>query len=206
MDFDVEREFSNCKGRWRGKTRCTGINCTTEINFDVFYRKKGAFHHSGSLRKIFGYTTYSHSSAQDTWKDTWCPGRNPHTGDAVRNLILLTVGLALSGQLFASPVPNNCSDGPAVCVDGPGTKFINSIEVYRECWNWQRTRECRSEANVNYCSALDSHAGCTEIGRKCLLSSLSGACLKEERTYQCGDAVSVENVELGRLHPYGSRR
>lgn len=73
MDFDVEREFSNCKGRWRGKTRCTGVNCTTEINFDVFYRKKGSFHHSGFLRKVFGYTTYSQSSDQDTWRDTCAP-------------------------------------------------------------------------------------------------------------------------------------
>ncbi len=106
------------------------------------------------------------------------------------------MGLAFSAHLAASPVPNNCSDGPAVCVDGPGSKFINGIEVYRECWNWQRTRECRSESVMDYCAALDNYTGCDEIGRKCVLSSMTGGCLKEERTYKCGDKVNIENVEL----------
>lgn len=47
--------------------------------------------------------------------------------------------------------------GPEVCVDGPGSKFINGVEVWRECWNYQTTRHCTSSSTVDYCSGLNKH-------------------------------------------------
>lgn len=67
LDFDEEREFSNCKGRWTGKTRCVGSSCTTEVKMDVYYKKKNQFVRSGSLSKVFGYQTYSHGAEIDQW-------------------------------------------------------------------------------------------------------------------------------------------
>lgn len=68
LDFDEEREFSNCKGRWSGKTRCIGSSCTTEVKMEVFYKKKNQFIKSGTLSKVFGYQTFSHSAEVDQWK------------------------------------------------------------------------------------------------------------------------------------------
>lgn len=68
LDFEEEREFSNCKGIWTGKTRCTGSSCITNVKMDIFYKKKGQFIRSGSLSKVFGYQTYSLGSTVDQWK------------------------------------------------------------------------------------------------------------------------------------------
>ena len=49
-------------------------------------------------------------------------------------LIVLLSSLTV---LSSAPVRAACTDGPEVCVDGPGSKFINGVEVWRECWNYQ---------------------------------------------------------------------
>ena len=67
-------------------------------------------------------------------------------------LIVLLSSLAV---LSSAPVRGACTDGPEVCVDGPGSKFINGVEVWRECWNYQTTRHCTSSSTVDYCSGND---------------------------------------------------
>ena len=47
-----------------------------------------------------------------------------------RPLMLLLPFLML---LTSATVSAACTDGPEVCVDGPGSKFINGVEVWREC-------------------------------------------------------------------------
>lgn len=70
LNFSEEREFSNCKGRWTGKTSCIGSTCTTDVKMEIFYKNKNQFVYSGSLSKVFGYQKYSLTSQIDQWKMT----------------------------------------------------------------------------------------------------------------------------------------
>ena len=80
-------------------------------------------------------------------------------------LIVLLSSLTV---LSSAPVRGACTDGPEVCVDGPGSKFINGVEVWRECWNYQTTRHCTSSSTVDYCSGLKQTPGCRQTKAECL--------------------------------------
>ncbi len=67
-DFVEERQFSNCLGRWTGKTRCSGVNCITEVTMDVHYKSGNGYKYSGSLSKTFAYQTYRHDREVDNWR------------------------------------------------------------------------------------------------------------------------------------------
>lgn len=71
-DFDVEKTFSNCKGRWRGKTRCTGVNCTSEIQMDIYVNPKN-WTYSGSITKKFGFQRSVNDASRDKWVTTCTP-------------------------------------------------------------------------------------------------------------------------------------
>lgn len=85
-------------------------------------------------------------------------------------LIVLLSSLTV---LSSAPVRGACTDGPEVCVDGPGSKFINGVEVWRECWNYQTTRHCTSSSTVDYCSGLKQTPGCRQTKAECLSYSLT---------------------------------
>lgn len=68
LSFYEDRKFSNgCRGVWSGTTKCTGVDCITTVNMDM-YVPNGSY--SGSLRKEFAYKTYSHSGTRDQWTMT----------------------------------------------------------------------------------------------------------------------------------------
>ena len=95
-------------------------------------------------------------------------------------LIVLLSSLTV---LSSAPVRGACTDGPEVCVDGPGSKFINGVEVWRECWNYQTTRHCTSSSTVDYCSGLKQTPGCRQTKAECLSYSLTGTCMSWNSTY-----------------------
>lgn len=67
QDFSSEHYFSNCKGVWTGKTRCTGVNCTSEIKMDI-YVKPGEWKYSGSLSKVFSFQKTADGVTVDKWR------------------------------------------------------------------------------------------------------------------------------------------
>ena len=69
-------------------------------------------------------------------------------------MIKTFLSLLLSSLVFAD-IHAACADGEYVCVDGPGSKYVDGVEVYRECWNYQFRRSCNEAAEVNYCAALE---------------------------------------------------
>lgn len=109
-------------------------------------------------------------------------------------LIVLLSSLTV---LSSAPVRGACTDGPEVCVDGPGSKFINGVEVWRECWNYQTTRHCTSSSTVDYCSGLKQTPGCRQTKAECLSYSLTGTCMSWNSTYICSEeAKETENIEI----------
>ena len=109
-------------------------------------------------------------------------------------LIVLLSSLTV---LSSAPVRGACTDGPEVCVDGPGSKFINGVEVWRECWNYQTTRHCTSSSTVDYCSGLKQTPGSRQTPAECLSYSLTGTCMSWNSTYVCSEeAKDTENIEI----------
>lgn len=113
------------------------------------------------------------------------------------NKTLLTCALLVSLTAFTASALAGCVDGPAVCVDGPGSKFINGVEVWRECWNYQTTRVCTSEENINFCAGLEATSACSEVANRCVSYGLSGQCLAQEKEFSCSSEVKdTDHIEL----------
>jgi conjugal transfer mating pair stabilization protein TraN len=71
-----------------------------------------------------------------------------------------------------------------VCVEGPGTRNINGLDVYRDCWRYQAAFTCQSANYVDDCQPLRDR-GCSQIGSSCIDANAQGACMLYEQTWQC---------------------
>jgi conjugal transfer mating pair stabilization protein TraN len=71
-----------------------------------------------------------------------------------------------------------------VCVDGPGTRNINGLDVYRDCWRYEAAFTCQAANYVDDCQPLVDR-GCSQVGSTCIDTSPQGACMLFEQTYQC---------------------
>jgi conjugal transfer mating pair stabilization protein TraN len=177
LDFEVERDFSNCRGKWTGRTRCSGVNCTSTVTMDVWYKRGYGTVYSGSLTKVFAFTTKTHDTERDVWQDT-------------------CVGIDSAAAASTSSVPSEaapaaelsyCRDTDPVCVDGPGEKYIDGVKVWRECWNYERRRECLTDETVNFCAGLEKEDACTKLDTVCEEAALTGECLRSISRYRCSE-------------------
>lgn len=66
----------------------------------------------------------------------------------------------------------------------PGSKFINGVEVWRECGNYQTTRHCTSSSIPYLLFRLKQTPGCRQTTAECLSYSLTGTCMVLEQ-YLC---------------------
>lgn len=98
--------------------------------------------------------------------------------------ILLAVFVFLvSAQALAEA---DCRKTGEVCVAPNQTRNIQGLSVFRECWEWQNTYECRSDAMINDCQPLRDR-GCSQVGSVCVHYDASGTCSMYEQSYQCPD-------------------
>jgi len=70
------------------------------------------------------------------------------------------------------------------CVDGPATRNVNGLDVYRDCWRFEAAFTCQASGYVDDCQALVER-GCSQVGSKCVDTNARGACMLFEQTYQC---------------------
>lgn len=72
-----------------------------------------------------------------------------------------------------------------VCAEGPETRIVSGIEVYRECWRYESEYECLSSDTVEEpsCAVLRDN-GCSQIGSSCITSE-GEICTTYEQTYEC---------------------
>jgi conjugal transfer mating pair stabilization protein TraN len=101
------------------------------------------------------------------------------------NDALLRICLAvLLASLSAGAVAADCAKLAEVCVDGPSTRQISGYPVYRDCWRYEATFNCISQAAVDDCQPLRER-GCSQTGSSCIDAGANGVCLLYEQTYQC---------------------
>ncbi|MCD8339042.1 MAG: conjugal transfer protein TraN, partial [Burkholderiales bacterium] len=114
--------------------------------------------------------------------------------------------LALAVALCPTVANAECQEGEYVCVDGPGYKYIEGVEVWRECWNYQFQKECGEEEQVDYCTALWNEPQCTAGGPECQVFDLSGKCIQETTTFTCTTPIEKTEgvIELDRTYTIAS--
>ncbi|WP_304947688.1 conjugal transfer protein TraN [uncultured Parasutterella sp.] len=110
-------------------------------------------------------------------------------------ILLSLIILTFSHSAFAV-----CEEGKRICVDGPGSKFINGVEVFRECWNYQTEMRCSENETIDYCKGLSTLKQCAKESSVCTSFGLNGECLGTLSTYRC--SAPADNIEGAILIDY----
>lgn len=74
----------------------------------------------------------------------------------------------------------SCSLSSTRCVEGAGTRTINGLQVYRDCWRQERTYTCERRENINTCNPP---SGSSLQDQECVWSDGGGTCRLWDRTY-----------------------
>ncbi len=84
----------------------------------------------------------------------------------------------------------SCTQAQEICIEGPETRNINGLDVYKDCWKWERTYTCSVGQYTNYCAPLEV-SGCVKTAGVCTQYDLLGECMTMENTFSC-DATQAE--------------
>ena len=89
----------------------------------------------------------------------------------------------------------NCTVASQVCIDGPGTKNINGLDVYKDCWQWKKEYTCASTTLTSTCDDLKNNPLCSETTSSCVESLPDGSCGLLEHQYKCADSAPDTSVQ-----------
>ena len=78
----------------------------------------------------------------------------------------------------------SCTQAEEICTQGPETRNINGLDVYKDCWAWERTYTCSVGSYTNYCAPLQA-VGCTRTTQTCTKYDVLGECMEMENTFSC---------------------
>lgn len=106
-------------------------------------------------------------SCIDTLQQYWCSDKPVDTSKVILLSTSYTVVSDVTDASACSDYSNNpnCQASSQTCVDGPGTKVINGMSVYKDCWQWEYTYVCTGTPTSD-CAELDDNANCTLVSTK----------------------------------------
>lgn len=112
---------------------------------------------------------------------------------ARRLILLLPLMASFGAHAGAGPCVRTQAD---VCIDGPSTRNISGLDVYRDCWRYEAAFTCQSANYVDDCQPLRDR-GCSQVGSRCVDTNPQGACMLFEQTWQCraasGSSSTITN-------------
>lgn len=80
---------------------------------------------------------------------------------------------------------NHCQLAAHTCTQGPGTRVINGMPVYRDCWEYKDDYSCLLPSKTNDCQPLKDK-GCTPLDSTCLTQDPNGfGCTMKQISYSC---------------------
>lgn len=128
-----------------------------------------------------------------------CTDRPPVAGT---NIVQLATDYTITRDVQDSTACNANAANPAcavaqsACIEGPGTRVINGLPVFKTCWKTQVTYSCSLINAANYCAPLDA-AGCTPQGsRACTETGADGQCNRYDQTYTCLNSAGVAGTNI----------
>lgn len=82
---------------------------------------------------------------------------------------------------------SNCAQANEVCTQGPETRNINGMDIYRDCWAWQRTYQCITNNQTSDCTDYESNPQCQLMGSSPVADTTApnGAPTSWINTYKC---------------------
>lgn len=88
-----------------------------------------------------------------------------------------------------------CTDTEIICRKGPETKWVEGVQIYRDCWEYSYKKTC------NYPSKDDcsKYAHCYALGQvDCLLKDSLGNCVNPKMEFSCHrwDPICLESERL----------
>lgn len=81
-----------------------------------------------------------------------------------------------------------CHYTSSSCVEGPETRFIKDVPVFRKCWAKRQRYTCQFNS-PDTCASLRKK-GCQQIGSKCI-KKVGGHCAAYEQTLECREQVKT---------------
>jgi conjugal transfer mating pair stabilization protein TraN len=80
----------------------------------------------------------------------------------------------------------NCTYSGRTCVEGPDTRNVDGLDVYKDCWRYEDTYVCASTTLVSNCAELQGRSECAETSTPLCVDELPGGqCGVLEHTYEC---------------------
>jgi conjugal transfer mating pair stabilization protein TraN len=93
------------------------------------------------------------------------------------------VAADICGKLTAEA---NCTKTGRICSQGPETRIVNGMSVFKDCWQYQDQFSCVNPNNTtSTCDLYANNPKCTVTGSKCIHTLPGGQCGAEEKTYSC---------------------
>ena len=80
-----------------------------------------------------------------------------------------------------------CSLARKTCIDGPGTRNINGLDVTEACWAWSSAYNCVSNQGQDFCAPLQTQPGCTLTKSTCKATAWDGSCLAYDEIFDCNE-------------------
>ncbi|MDA0967637.1 MAG: conjugal transfer protein TraN [Proteobacteria bacterium] len=77
----------------------------------------------------------------------------------------------------------HCTIASQTCVEGPETRNIDGLDVYKDCWSYEYTYNCKT--NVKYDNCDDLETNCSYLDKECIFTDDNGLCTNYERSYRC---------------------
>jgi conjugal transfer mating pair stabilization protein TraN len=101
-----------------------------------------------------------------------------------------TLNASACNDVATSPT---CALASEVCAEGAGIRNINGLDVYKDCWRYDRSYTCNGTTMVNNCGDLQAK-GCTETAANCTMRLEDGTCALLQHAYQCKDGGGVTST------------
>lgn len=93
------------------------------------------------------------------------------------------VNSELCGKLSADA---NCTKTGRICKQGPATRIVNGMSVFKECWQYEDQFTCVDpNSKASTCDVFAGNPKCTVTGTRCTYTLPGGQCGSTEKTYSC---------------------
>jgi conjugal transfer mating pair stabilization protein TraN len=125
--------------------------------------------------------TYSHLYACGVLQGTPLPENVVYLSSSY-SIASDTIDTSACDQFANNP---NCTYGGRTCIEGPETRTINGLAVYKDCWKWRDEYTCAGLSLTTNCTQLRNSPNCVELSSLCVDWAPDGSCSVLEHTYKC---------------------
>lgn len=107
----------------------------------------------------------------------------------MRRVVAAIAWVALVGTAVSVRADLPCWITSEVCTEGPETRTIDGVEVFRDCWRWDYVYTCGGATPLADDCAQYREQGCVQVNSTCAQTASDGTCDIYQQTLSCGDVA-----------------